>query len=169
MRNVSTPAKWLALLSVCFAGALATAGSLEIKFKPLQDYRDLGADARERESIQKELQAYFEQMAAKRLPEAQVLRIDLTEIDRAGEVEPRFRAGMDIRVMREVTWPRMEFSYSVLEGERVLQQGKANLADMNYLGSTSLRYSDGDALRYEKSMLDKWFDEVLPLPKSRQP
>jgi hypothetical protein len=39
------------------------------------------------------------------------------------------------------------------------------LSDMNYLYHLT-RYSDGDALRYEKQMIDDWFEkDIAAKPK----
>lgn len=142
---------------VGMAGAVQAA-ELDMHFQPLDKYRDLGRSVTEREDIQKALSAHFQRLAAERLPAGQTLRIDLLEINRAGEMDLRHRLPDEIRVLREVTWPQMEFSYVLLEGGKELKSGKASLSDMNYLHGSSARYNDGDPLRYEKPMIDRWFD-----------
>lgn len=135
----------------------AQAAELDMHFQPLDKYRDLGRTASEREDMQKALSQHFQRLA-ERLPAGQTLKIDLLEINRAGEMDMRRRMPDEIRVMREVTWPQMEFSYVLLEGGKELKSGKAGLSDMNYLHGSSARYADGDPLRYEKPMIDKWFE-----------
>lgn len=137
---------------------LAQAGELDMHFQPLEKYRDIGRSANEREVIQKALGEHFQKLAAERLPAGQTLKVDLLEINRAGDMELRHRTPDEIRVMREVTWPQMDFSYVVVEGGKEVRSGKASLSDMNYLHSSSARYTDGDPLRFEKPMIDKWFD-----------
>ncbi len=134
------------------------AGEVEIHFQPLDQYRDLGRTTVEREDIQKSLSEHFQKLAAARLPAGQTLKIDLLEINRAGEMDMRHGMPDEVRVLREVTWPQMDFTFEVLEGGKALKTGKAALSDMNYLHGTSARYNDGDPLRYEKPMIDKWFD-----------
>jgi len=148
----------LALVAGVGVAGVAQAAELDMHFQPLDKYRDLGRSVSEREDIQKALQAHFQRLATDRLPAGQTLRIDLLEINRAGEMDFRRRLPDEIRVMREVTWPQMEFSYVLLEGGKELKSGKASLSDMNYLHGSSVRYTDGDPLRYEKPMIDKWFD-----------
>ncbi len=148
----------VALLAGVGMAGVAQSAELDMHFQPLDKYRDLGRTVTEREDIQKALSAHFERLAAERLPAGQTLRIDLLEINRAGEMDFRRRLPDEIRVLREVTWPQMEFSYVLLEGGKELKSGKASLSDMNYLHGSSARYNDGDPLRYEKPMIDKWFD-----------
>ncbi len=136
----------------------AQAGELEMHFQSPEKYRDLGRSASEREDIQKALSEHFQRLAAERLPAGQTLKIDLLDINRAGEPEMRRRLPDDVRVLREVSWPQLEFSYVLLEGGKELKSGKASLSDMNYLHAMNARYSSGDPLRYEKPMVDKWFD-----------
>ena len=45
-------------------------------------------------------------------------------------------------------------------GEQVIAAAEEQLADMNYLVSIN-RYPDGDRLRYEKAMLDDWFEKRI--------
>ncbi|HLO96018.1 MAG TPA: DUF3016 domain-containing protein [Burkholderiaceae bacterium] len=135
----------------------ARAAELDMHFQSLDKYRDIGRTVSEREDMQKALSRHFQRLA-ERLPAGQTLRIDLLEINRAGEMDMRHRMPDEIRVMREVTWPQMELSYVLLEGGKELKSGKASLSDMNYLRGSSARYTDGDPLRYEKPMIDKWFD-----------
>ena len=156
--------KALALTAVALAGTEALAGNLELQLKPLDQYRDFGFDGRERDDTRKEFTAYLEKIAKERLPENQTLRVVLTEFKRAGDGWPARRRGYEYRVMREITWPQMAFDYAVLEDGRVLREGKVELTDMNYLTELPLRYNDGDSLRYEKRMADRWFDANFPKP-----
>ncbi|MGM9513091.1 DUF3016 domain-containing protein [Roseateles sp. DB2] len=153
--------KWKIGLAALIAGVgmagVAQAAELDMHFQPLDKYRDLGRSVSEREDIQKALSAHFQRLA-ERLPAGQTLKIDLLEINRAGEMDFRQRLPDQIRVMREVTWPQMDFSYALLEGGKEIKSGKASLSDMNYLHGSTVRYTDGDPLRYEKPMIDKWFD-----------
>ena len=74
---------------------------------------------------------------------------------RHGEVEPFARQIQWLRVMRTVTLPSITLSYEVREGGKVVRQGQARLRDMNYQDGFN-RYSSGEALRYEKRMIDRW-------------
>ena len=103
----------------------------------------------------KDIEAHLVEQAGKRLPGKDV-RINVTDVDLAGEVEP-FGRRMDwLRVMRTVTLPSIAFNYEVREGDKVVQRGEVRLRDMNYQDGFN-NYSSSDTLRYEKQMIDRWF------------
>jgi len=107
-----------------------------------------------RSDVLKDIEAHLVAQFDKRLPGRDV-RIDVTDVDLAGEVEPFAWHGQWLRVMREVTSPSMELSYEVRDGAKLVQNGKVRLRDMNYRDGFNT-YSSGDPLRYEKRMIDQW-------------
>jgi hypothetical protein len=86
----------------------------------------------------------------------QALEVKVLDIDLAGQFEPwNFRL-RNIRVMRDITWPRMKVQYTFREDGAELLSAGEDVADLNYLGRPTLCFSN-DRLRYEKQMLDDWF------------
>jgi hypothetical protein len=65
-----------------------------------------------------------------------------------------------VRVFRDVSWPRLRLRYTITRGDVVSESREEQLADMNYLASFN-RYAKSDRLRYEKAMLDAWFDRRI--------
>jgi hypothetical protein len=61
--------------------------------------------------------AYLETLGKRLLAPGQVLSIDILDIDRAGEYEPRGR-GTEARVLRDVTPPRLKLRYVLSEKGR---------------------------------------------------
>lgn len=146
-------------LSLSLAGVSAQAASLQLKSSAPDKYRDLGSSDEERQRMLGQLEAHLKSLSAK-LPEKQALNIDLLDIDRAGETRVNARLAQDLRVMRAITWPSVDFRYVLTDAEgKVLKEGKAHVSDMNYLGSLASSRSNADPLRYEKHMLDRWFAE----------
>jgi hypothetical protein len=81
------------------------------------------------------------------------------DIDLAGRLYPR-RGGEDIRVMNGgADWPRMRLRTRWSRMARV-RSGDEQLANMNYMQRIN-RYWETDPLRYEKQMLDDWFDKTI--------
>lgn len=121
----------------------------------------------EREEALKDLTEHFTRLGSS-LPPGQDLRIDVLDVDLAGRAVPSVRAGRDIRVLRgQADWPRMQLRYVLEQNGRVLKSGEAQLSDMNYL-SQHTRYFDSEPLRYEKQMIDDWFEKTIgPLPRGR--
>ncbi len=113
-------------------------------------------------AVLKDIEAHLIEQAQKYLPGRNV-RFDVTDVDLAGEVEPFARRVEWLRVMRSVTVPSVEFSYSVSDGDRQLQQGEVRLRDMNYQDGFN-SYAGGDTLRYEKRMIDRWFKDQFGPP-----
>ncbi|MCP3476235.1 DUF3016 domain-containing protein [Bradyrhizobium sp. CCGUVB1N3] len=78
-------------------------------------------------------------------------------MDLAGQDEPRGR-GTEVRVMRDVTPPRIRLRYTLSGGGRRATSGEDDLSDMNYLMNPSGRL--GGRYGYEKALLDDWFRRV---------
>jgi hypothetical protein len=151
------PSLGLAGLLMLSAGA-ASAGTVSVAFSHPGDYQDMPFSPVDREQVMKELSDHFERLG-KRLPQGQELRIDVLDVDLAGRIYPNFRGRGDLRVLRGgADWPHMLVRYSLVSGGQVIATGEDQLSDMTYLGRIN-RYSDGDALRYEKRMIDDWFTQ----------
>ncbi|MBO9686182.1 DUF3016 domain-containing protein [Roseateles chitosanitabidus] len=161
-----TASKWVrglrAGLMVLSLGAVAAAAhaQAEVKFIKPENFSDIGDNARDRETAMNQLAEHIKTVAARELPGKQ-LAIEVTDVDLAGELEPRGVTAQRLRVLRTVTIPRMEFSYTLSENGQVLKSGKASIKDMNYQLSSANRYFESEPLRYEKKMLDDWFAKDL--------
>ena len=116
----------------------------------------------ERERELKEFSDYFARLD-KKLPAGQSLRIEVLDIDLAGRLYPR-RSGDDIRILNGgADWPRIHLRYTLEQDGKLLRSGDEQLSDMAYQDRLG-RTSDSDPLRYEKRMLDDWFDKAI-VPK----
>lgn len=149
--------RWIAtgLLALCAAAAQA---DVQVKFVNPEKFSDIKDNSGFRDQdVLKDIEAHLVQQAQKTLPGRDV-RISVTDVNLAGEVEPFWRSVQWLRVMRTVTLPSIEFKYEVLEGGKVVQQGDVRLRDMNYQDGFNA-YSSGDTLRYEKRMIDRWFKQ----------
>ena len=135
--------------------AAHAAGSAEVRFVEPATFTDAGSNPMDRERALATLAAHIEQLAH-RLPEGQRLRVDVLDVDLAGE--PIFRRGNDVRVLRGgADWPRLHLRWSLTQGERTLKSGDERLSDLGYLQSRiGLAAADGD-LPFEKRLLTNWF------------
>ena len=103
------------------------------------------------------LKQHLEAAAARYLNASQKLSIDVLDVNLAGKTEMT-RTAMGLRVLRgRADWPRIELRYTLESAGSAARSGQATVSDMAYLqhGSTS-RFS-GEALHYERRMLDAWF------------
>lgn len=152
---------WLVTLA---ASAAAPAAELSVTFIQPENYVDAGysrslATARDRAEVQRDIERHLQALAERRLAADELLRIEVLDIDLAGRFEPfRFRAGNDVRIVSDSAWPRITLRYALSRGGQTVVSAEERLTDMNFL-MTSNRYPSGDRLRYEKALLDDWFDK----------
>jgi len=138
------------------------AASSEVTWTDYKSYRDIepGNDGRKqfRERTFRDLEKHFAKLAAT-LPEDQVLKIDVTDVDLAGDTNA---AGIHrTRIVKQIYSPRMNFSYQLLDADgKVIQSEEVVVKDMNFMSGTSLKYRN-KSLGYEKKMLDDWFEKTF--------
>jgi hypothetical protein len=136
----------------------AYAGISEVKWANPDKYTDIKAGNEHRTHFKNRIFKAFEEHFAKlseTLPEGQLLKIEVTNVDLAGDV--RFDTMDRIRVIKDLYIPRMKFTYKVINADKsVAQEGDVDLKDMGFMSGSSLRYKH-KPIPYEKRMLDKWF------------
>lgn len=151
--------KTMALGALLLAGGAASAG-VTVNFVKPENYPDMPFSPVDRDATLKDIGDYITSLG-KNLPDGTDVRIDVTDLDLAGRLEPSRRGDRDIRIMRGgADWPRMTLHYSVESGGKVIKGGDAQLQDMDYQFHAS-RLTDGDPLRYEKRMIDDWFYSTI--------
>lgn len=143
--------------------ALAAAASLTVDYVDPQHFRDAGYERswpndKERAAVTRDITAHLQALADRWLSAGAALHIDVLDIDLAGDFEPfATRTGRDLRIVRDVTWPRLKLRYTLTAADGRVTTAEETVSDMNFLGSIN-RYASGDRLRYEKAMLDDWFE-----------
>jgi hypothetical protein len=154
----------LALAGVFALAAGSAAAAVTVTYLAPEKYADVPRDSSARESMMNDLTDHFTWLSTA-LPPGQDLRIEVLDIDLAGREEPSARAASDLRVMRGgADWPRMRLRFSVESNGQVIKRGEAQLSDMDYMAKVS-RYSEDQPQRYEKAMIDRWFEKTIaPLP-----
>ncbi len=152
----------LALCTIVSLQSVAYAATSEVTWTDYEKYRDIhpgnGSRKHFRESTFKNFEKHFAKLA-ENLPEGQVLKIEVTDVDLAGDTHV---GGINrMRIVKDIFFPRMNFSYQLVndDGSEVLS-GKVELKDMNFMMTGSLRYRH-DSLGYEKKMLDDWFGDTF--------
>jgi len=150
----------MALAGVLALGAGAASAGVTVNYVESDKFADLPFAPWEREQVLRELTEHFTKLGEK-LPQGQDLTIEVTDVDLAGREYPNVRGGRELRVLKGTAdWPIINLRYSLTQGGQVLKGGDARLADMNYMQRIN-RFSDSDALRAEKRMIDEWFDETI--------
>lgn len=160
------PPSLIPVLALAAAALLAlpahAAGQVEVKYVEPEKFMDIGFGSFERERNQASLDQAFQRLAAQ-LPTGQTLKIEVLDVDLAGEVHPG--SVRDVRVLRGgVDWPRIQLRYSLQAGDATIKTGEQRLSDVNYMfGGRAIGPRDG-ALPYEQRLIDRWFSDTFVLP-----
>ncbi len=154
------------VFSLCLVSAAlwmtsaAAVAATTVTFVAPDKYADMPYGAHEKDRVKAALKEHFEKLGAK-LPDAEDFKVEILDIDLAGERDYRANRPQDFRILRGgADWPKMELRYSVEAQGKVLTSGTAQLSDMNYLQSFN-QYSSNEFLRYEKRMIDEWFKKSV--------
>lgn len=140
----------IAALAAGLLPAAQAAGTVEVTWLHPEQYADAGRSVIDRERTLQALGEHLQQLGRK-LPDGQTLRLEVLDLNLAGEIEPW--GWHEMRVLRgRADWPRISVRYTLLADGQSLRSGQADLADMAYtLGDR------GGAYGYEKRLLDDWF------------
>jgi len=149
-------------LAACLAVPLArAAGPVEVQWLQSDTYSDAGRSVTEREQVMRELGEFMTKLG-RLLPDGLSLKLEITDLDLAGDLEPmRWR---DQRILRgRADWPQMRLRYTLSADGRTLKSAEAQLSDMNYQSSI-LFGARQEALVYEKHMIEEWFRTEFAAP-----
>jgi Protein of unknown function (DUF3016) len=133
------------------------AGTVQCSFVNPDRFTDVRDRTYSAEHNLKTLQEIVVSVAAPYVPDGQTLKVDVLDVDLAGEVRPGARA-WDVRVLRgSVDWPRITLRWS-LEGAggQASRSGEAVVQDMAYLTRIAPPLAS-TSLIYERRMLAEWF------------
>ncbi len=151
------------ILGLAAAGALGAGPSPASRVEVIFDHPEKYTDVKDadipsiegRDAILGKIRAFLVNSAGPRIPDGDKLTITFTDIDLAGEFEPRHSGPNNPRVLSENYPPAFDFTFSVTDASgKVLREGSENIRDTGYL----LRASADSigSLRYEKDILDEW-------------
>jgi hypothetical protein len=156
MTSISITAAGLAALALLATAPAQATGRAEVNYVAPETFTDAGFGALERERTQRLLTQRLDSLA-QRLPDGQVLRVAITDVDLAGEVDTL--SFHRVRVMGQLPdAPRLSLRFELLDGGTVLAQGDEQLSDLSYLvRHAGLRRNV--PLPYESRMLEAWFGE----------
>ena len=145
---------------VVLAWSAPATAAITVSFIEPEHYRDASLDGAYPDEADdkgmREIRRHLESLGERYLASGQELKVEILDIDLAGRHEPWRAHAYRVRIMRDITWPRIRLRY-VLENEGIVATTtEESVIDMNYLGRPSVYY-ESDRLRYEKQMLDDWF------------
>jgi hypothetical protein len=158
------------LLAAALAGAccLAGAATATVDYVNPEKFTDAGRSYShgELESNLGQIKDHLIERAGKLLPADQKLSVTVTDVDLAGDFDKRQSIANEARIVKEVYPPRIKLTFK-LEGAdgTVLKEGSRDLVDRSFMQG-GLRYK-GEALGYEKELIDDWLRREFPQPKKR--
>ena len=138
------------------------AATSEVTWTDYEKYRDIksGGGGRKhfRERVFTDLEKHFTKLA-ENLAEGQVLKVDVTDVDLAGDIHS---GGINqLRIIKDIHSPRINFSYRLVDADgSIIISDEIVLKDMNFMMNNSLKYRN-KSLGYEKKMLDDWFADTF--------
>lgn len=152
---------WVALFAAAVFAVQAQAGEVKLTWQEPEKFADIRSTSETRDAFQerviKELGKVFVDLANK-LPDGVTWIATVTDIDLAGDVRPMMRHGTgDIRVVKDIYWPRMSIRYSMLDARgQVISEGKEDIKDMSFMLGNPMA-ARNTAFQYEAKMLRDWF------------
>ena len=151
-----------ALAATLLASAAHAAATVEVRYVEPDNFADIGHSSWDRERTMSALTDHLQKLG-RALPDGQTLRLDVTDIDLAGDIRPW--GWHETRVLRgQADWPQIKLRYTLTEGERTLRSGEARLSDLAYMQTLIGRDRPGDTLAVEKRMVRRWFAETFTPP-----
>jgi hypothetical protein len=149
------------LLMASMTASYAFAGEAKVTWLSPEKYSDIdpGNESRDnfKQRVFKDFNLIFSEMA-KELPDGDQLEIVVSDLDLAGEVNRMHnRQNQDIRIVKEIHWPRITFSYALKNAKNeLISSGKEDVKDMGFMSSIGT-YSAKTSFSYEEKMLKDWF------------
>ena len=116
------------------------------------------------DDLLKQFEKHFKQLGERYLPPSDRLEILIQGIDMAGTMEPWHTPNLlDTRFIRDIYPPRISLHYLWYDKIGNLKADKQEkLSDLNFqMRLDSAYYPHNDPLRYEKTLLDRWFQQTF--------
>ncbi|MCC7049452.1 MAG: DUF3016 domain-containing protein [Alphaproteobacteria bacterium] len=151
-------------------GSARAAPSVAVVFVDPQSYVDARQFGASRSGADKAvlsgLRTHLERLGGRALAPGQSLVIEVLQIDLAGYRRTARNADA-ARIATDADWPSMRLHYVLSEGGVAVLTATETVADANYLRHGG-PYAN-DSLRYEKRMLDDWFQARIVDRRAPQP
>lgn len=142
------------LASIALAGGAHAA--VVVTFKEPERYSETGVFRDDGPGAMQQIELHLKRLGQLYLPADQALRIEVLDMDLAGEQQMSSR-GQEIRVMRgRADFPRIKLRYTWERPNVPPQSAEETVSDMAYLQRT---VPSTEAFAHEKRMLETWFKQ----------
>jgi hypothetical protein len=156
----------IALIAVILASQAAVAATAEVEFVKPEKFTDAGTPRQyvDRDANLTNIKNHLVTQAASLLPADEKLVMQVTDVDLAGAFEPWQLYSREVRIVKEIYPPKIDFRFKLVRADgSIVKEGERSLRDPGFLSGPSMGYG-GDNLRYEKVMLDQWFEKEFSRP-----
>lgn len=134
------------------------AGTVQVTFIQPERFSDIRDSFMSSERHLELLKQHLQAAAAPYVADGQTMRIEVLDVDLAGEPHPGARA-TNLRVLRgRADWPRIQLRYALEAPGQAARSGQARVQDLAYLERDLGGYRSREALYHERRMLDEWFE-----------
>jgi hypothetical protein len=168
IKNITTLA-----ITMLLPVAYAPASQIVAEFTDVDKFIDFSVNGLSEEKtlsiFQAELKPELDRLAKKYLQDGQVLTLNFTDIDMAGDIQPwRNRYNADIRYVEDIYRPRLVFTYSLADAEgNVLKEGEADIVDLAFMMNTLATFrAHHMSFFYELDLLSNWMRKTFRSNKS---
>jgi hypothetical protein len=153
----------LSLMPLLLNPSVSTSAEADVTWANPSEYSDIDAGNNSRKSFQAKvfgsLGKHFGTLS-KKLPEGQTLKVEVTDLDLAGQV--RYGVMNEIRVIKDIYIPRISFTYQLLSVDKsVISEDSVKLKNIGFMHGSAGRNMHHDEFKHEKRMLDKWFNKTF--------
>ena len=142
----------------------AHAGTVTVKWQEPDEYTDIrsgdSGKTQFRKNVFNQLEKHLEKLTAK-LPEDFELQIKVTNLNLAGQVEYNFGMSRNIRIVKDLYWPMIEFEYQMLVNKQKVEMETVKLKDMAFMSRGVSNRLSHDSYFYEKRLLTDWFNKNI--------
>ena len=150
-------ARTLLLSLLLTVACAAAAGTVEVSFVNPASYIDAGGSPWDKDANLKVLERHLQVLGRRLLPANQVLKVELLDVDLAGNLQPARIRGDDVRVLRgNADFPRIHLKYTLEADGMAHGSGTEWVVDLDYAHGVP-SWHDAEPLYYEKRMLETWF------------
>jgi hypothetical protein len=157
--------KLIGVVALSILALSAQAAQFEIEWDDPRRFSDIMASnmdtqPRFEQRVMDELSRHFRDRALRYLPPDHTLSVHMKDLDLAGEVEwfhPGYPWGL--RVVRNLFFPRLDFSYELRDDAGVLVAGGDETIWDVQARTLTMRQGRQDPLFYEKHVIDQWFQK----------
>lgn len=158
------------MMSVLLAltGFSATAQKVDIQWQNVDNYTDIELGysterkkAQARKEVLEVIQKYFDFAAQNSLPEGYTVKVNMTDVDLAGNTLFNENSGLYKRTIKHFNFPELAFDYELLNEGKVVKAGSVTL-NGNLISEATLRNkSNQSRFAFEKKLIKDWFNKEL--------